>query len=75
MHEISSVGEISSVIPASWPGTMMLCAGALRLEDAVESFMVVDDGQMLAVSQEEREAVLMKDQQRLQGVEEYEFAA
>lgn len=75
MHEISSVGEISSVIPASWPGAMMLCAGALRLEDAVESFMVVDDGQMLAVSQEEREAVLMKDQQRLQGVEEYEFAA
>lgn len=54
---------------------MMLCAGALRLEDAVESFMAVDDGRMWAVSQEEREAVLMKDQQRLEGVEEYEFAA
>lgn len=46
VHEISSVGEISSVIPASWPGAMMLCAGALRLEDAVESFMAVDDGRM-----------------------------
>lgn len=50
VHEISSVGKISSVIPTSWPGAVLLCAGALRLEDAVESFMVVDDGWMLAVS-------------------------
>lgn len=46
---------------ALWPGTVLLCVGALRLKDAMESFMIVDDRPMLAVSWEDREAMVLKD--------------